>query len=61
MTYGDLKGWLETLTPRQLATTVTVYDTYDDEYTAVVDAYEEEDSDVLDCEDVAHPVLELKA
>ena len=61
MTYGDLKGWLETLTPQQLATTATAYDAYEDEYIAIVDAYEADDSDVLDCEDVAHPVLELKA
>lgn len=61
MTYGELKGWLETLTPRQLAKTVMVYDAYAEEYTAVVDAYEEDDSDALDCEDTLHPVLELKA
>ncbi len=60
MTYEDLKGFIDTLSQSQLRKSVTVFDTEQDAYYEVCDAYEEEDSDVIDCEDVAHPVLELR-
>lgn len=60
MTYGYLKEFISTLDQTQLAKTVTVFDTESDAYYAVCDAYEEDDSDVINCEDAAHPVLELR-
>lgn len=64
MNYRDLKAFCDSLTEEQLDKTATVHDTYDDEYIAVFSAYAVEDgeagSEVIDCTDVPHPVLELK-
>jgi len=59
MTYGDLKERVDTMDQAQLGMTVTVFDPNTDEYIPVCDMFEEDDSDVIDCEDAPHPVLEL--
>ena len=60
MTYGELLDQLQTLNEEQLNQTVTVYDSYTDDYTAVIDTdhANEEFCDALDPE---HLYLILKA
>jgi hypothetical protein len=59
MTYKDLLEELQNMDEKQLEETVTVYDSYTDEYTAVVDTDKatEEFCDVLD---EGHTYLILK-
>jgi hypothetical protein len=59
MTYKDLLEELQNMDEKQLEETVTVYDTYTDEYTAVIDVdrANEQFCDVLD---EGHTYLILK-
>ena len=60
MNYRELKKFLNSLNETQLDMTATIYNTYDDEFIPLFSAYSMEDSDVIDCSDAPHPVLELK-
>jgi hypothetical protein len=57
MTYRELLQMLNKIPSERLDDTVTVHDTYGDEYIAAVD-FVQSDTDVLD---EGHYVLELKA
>ena len=57
MTYRDLLQKLNSIPSERLDDTVTVHDTYQGEYIAVID-FVQSDTDVLDA---GHYVLELKA
>ena len=60
MTYKELLGMLTVMDPARLEDTVTVFDPYSDEMTAVIDMREaeEDDCDVLD---PGHLYLVMKA
>jgi hypothetical protein len=58
MTYRDLLQKLNSIPSERLDDTVTVHDTYGDEYIAAIDFIRNENSDVLDD---GHYFLELKA
>lgn len=56
MTYAQLKAWLETLTPEQLAMNVSIHDVDNDEFHPLADVGIITDGDVLD---MNHPILAI--
>lgn len=59
LTFRKLKAFLDSCSESQLDKTATIYDPSIDEFIPVHSVYSLEESDVIDCEDVSHPVLEI--